>query len=85
MGECKAPRLRRIMTALPMLRDEYCRLRVEVRPSTLTAHMAGEGLFALSDFVAGDILAFYNGVKGAVVPRQSKLKNNNGYPLNEGR
>ena len=69
--ECKAMHLTRKMTALPMVRDEYCRLRVEVRPSTLTAHMAGEGLFALSDFVPGDILAFYNGVKGAVVSRQS--------------
>ena len=52
------------MTAQPMLRDEYERGRVEVRQSTLTSPIAGEGLFSLRDFKTGDIVAFYNGVKG---------------------
>ena len=55
----------RIMTAQPMLRDEYERPRVEVRQSTLSSPIAGEGLFTQRDFKTGDIVAFYNGVKGA--------------------
>ena len=53
------------MTAQPMLRDEYERPRVEVRQSTLSSPIAGEGLFTQRDFKTGDIVAFYNGVKGA--------------------
>ena len=56
--------VRRTMTALPVLRDEYETGRVEVRQSTLNSKIAGEGLFALRDFKLDDIVAFYNGVKG---------------------
>ena len=52
------------MTAQPMLRDEYERPRVEVRQSTLSSQIAGEGLFTIRDFKTEDIMAFYNGVKG---------------------
>ena len=60
------------MTALPMLRDEYERGRVEVRQSTLTSPIAGEGVFSLRDFKTGDIVAFYNGVKGTYVSRADR-------------
>ena len=50
-----------VISGAPLLSDPWEVERVEARPSGLEG--AGEGLFALREFEAGDLVALYNGTR----------------------